>query len=226
MNSAIIVAGGRGSRFSSDIPKQFVEILGRPLIVHTLERFERCEDVDEIILVLPQEYINELRESSLFSSITKLKVFVPGGATRSESVSNGLAAVDPLAEVVAIHDGARPLVSVDEISRTIDAARASGAACLVSSVTDTIKEICDGVIVGTLDRVHLRRALTPQAFRVQLIRGALEASRLDESTTDDSMAVERLGHKVVAVEGSHRNIKVTHKEDLAIAEMYLKGGIE
>lgn len=226
MNSAIIVAGGSGSRFSSDIPKQFVEVLGKPLIVHTLEKFERCSDVDEIILVLPRDYIDEVRESSPFSSITKLKDLVPGGTTRSESVSNGLAAVDPLSEVVAIHDGARPLVTADEISRTIDAARASGAACLVSAVTDTIKEVCDGVIVRTRDRTQLRRALTPQAFRVQIIREALEATSLDDSITDDSMAVERRGHKVVAVEGSPRNIKVTHGEDLAIVEMYLKGGIE
>jgi 2-C-methyl-D-erythritol 4-phosphate cytidylyltransferase len=226
MNSAIIVAGGRGSRFNSEIPKQFIEILGKPVIVHTLERFERCPDVDEIVLVLPQEFIEKFKEASTFSSIIKLKDLVPGGATRSESVSNGLAAIDPLSEVVAIHDGARPLVSADEISRTIDAARMSGAACLVSAVTDTIKEVCDGVIVRTRDRVRLRRALTPQAFRVQIIREALEATGLDESITDDSMAVERLGHKVVAVDGNPRNIKVTHREDLAIVEIYLKGGIE
>ena len=226
MNSAIIVAGGRGSRFSSDIPKQFIEVLGKPVIVHTLERFERCPDVEEIILVLPQEFIDEYRTASAFSSITKLNKLIPGGATRSESVSNGLNAIDPTTEVVAIHDGARPLVSEDEISRTIEAARADGAACLVSTVTDTIKEVCDGVIVRTHDRTHLRRALTPQAFRVQLIREALESTGLDESITDDSMAVERLGHLVVAVEGSPRNIKITHKEDLAIAEMYLKGGME
>ena len=226
MNSAIIVAGGRGSRLNSEIPKQFIEILGKPVIVHTLERFERCSDVDEIILVLPQEFIDDYRKASVFSSITKLKHLVPGGATRSESVSNGLAAIDPTAEVVAIHDGARPLVSEDEISRTLSAALSGGAACLVSAVTDTIKEVCDGVIVRTHDRTRLRRALTPQAFRVQLIREALERTGLDESITDDSTAVESLGHTVVAVEGSPRNIKITHREDLAIAEMYLRGGSE
>ena len=226
MNSAIIVAGGRGSRFNSEIPKQFIEIVGKPVIVHTLERFERCSDVDEIILVLPQEFIDEFGKTSVFSSITKLINLVPGGATRSESVRNGLDAVDAAADVVAIHDGARPLVSVDEISRTLDAARANGAACLVSAVTDTIKEVRDGVIVRTHDRTQLRRALTPQAFRVQFIREALERTGLGESITDDSMAVESLGHTVFAVEGSPRNIKITHREDLAIAEMYLRRGME
>lgn len=226
MNSAIIVAGGRGSRFNSEIPKQFVEILGKPLLLHTLERFELCADVAEIVLALPAEYIEKFRSLSSAFAIAKLGKIVPGGATRSESVSSGLAAVDPRTEIVAIHDGARPLVSEDEITRTLEAARVTGAACLVSAVTDTVKEVCDGVIVRTHDRTRLRRALTPQAFRIELIREALERSGLDETITDDSMAVEMLGYKVAAVEGNARNIKVTHREDLAIAEMYLRGGFE
>src|ERR1044072_6276147 len=135
MNSAIIAAGGSGTRFGAETPKQFVEICGKPLIEHTLERFENCPLVDEIILVLPSGEIED------FPKISKISKIIMGGKTRAESVFIGLSVVDSEAEIVAVHDGARPLVAIEEISKTIEKARKTGAACLVSSVSDTIKEV-------------------------------------------------------------------------------------
>src|SRR5437868_1307509 len=139
MNTAIIVAAGRGSRFNSDRPKQFLELLGKPVIIHTLERFEQCAAVDEIILVLPADDIKDFSKS--IGGITKLKEIVPGGQSRAESVQKGFEAVNFASEIVAVHDGARPLVSCDEIAQTIAMASELGAACLVGRITDTIKAV-------------------------------------------------------------------------------------
>ncbi len=221
MNTAIIVAAGSGSRFGSGQPKQFVEILGKPIIIHTLERFEACPPVDEIVLVLSAPMIEEFEISNFRSEITKLKKIVAGGATRAESVRNGLNAVDPASEIVAVHDGARPLVTSAEIAATIEKARETGAACLVAPVTDTIKTIRGDEISGTLDRDKLRRALTPQAFRIEVLRSAFAIGDTSEAVTDECYSVEKLGHPIAIVEGSSRNIKITRPEDLIFAEAIL-----
>ncbi len=226
MNIAIIVAAGTGSRFSSDQPKQFTHILGKPLLIHTLERFEVCPAVDAIVLVLSETGREQFQISNFGSEISKIRSIVIGGATRAESVKNGLVAIDvATANVVAVHDGARPLVTVDEITRTIEKADEIGAACLVGEVTDTIKEILDGVIVGTVERSKLRRALTPQAFRYDILKGAFENADLGENVTDECYLVERLGVEIAAVEGSSLNIKITRAEDIRFAEMFLKENV-
>ncbi|MBK8303546.1 MAG: 2-C-methyl-D-erythritol 4-phosphate cytidylyltransferase [Chloracidobacterium sp.] len=223
MHIAIIVAAGTGSRFSPDQPKQFTHILGKPLLIHTLERFEACPAVDEIVLVLSEAGRLEFEISILKFEISKIRSIVTGGATRAESVKNGLDAIDTAtANVVAVHDGARPLVSVDEITRTINKADETGAACLVAEVTDTIKEVCEDVIMGTVDRGKLRRALTPQAFRYDILKRAFENADLGDNVTDECYLVEKLGVEIVAVEGSSRNIKITRAEDIRFAEMFLK----
>lgn len=222
MNTAIIVAAGSGIRFNSQIPKQFVEILGKPIIVHTLERFEACDAIDAIVAVIASGETGRFRRISEKYPISKLTQLVSGGATRAESVYNGLAAVDPRTEMVAVHDGARPLVSGDEISLTIAAAIETGAACLVAPVTDTIKEVSGDNIVGTLDRKNLRRALTPQVFRLEILRAAFAQGDLSPEVTDECYLVEKLGYDIAIVEGSPRNIKFTHPEDLNFAEMHLK----
>lgn len=212
--TAIIVAAGSGSRFKSDTPKQFLEINGKPVIVHTIERFQAAPSVDSIVLVLAEGQAFDL---SAFSKLTNV---VKGGSTRAESVRNGLdAAVD--SEIVVVHDGARPLVTVDEIERTIAKAKESGAACLVAPVTDTIKSIRGGEIADTLDRNKLCRALTPQAFKAYVLKKAFENADLNESATDECYLVEKLGHPIAIVEGSSRNIKITHPEDLILAEALL-----
>ncbi|HEX3100331.1 MAG TPA: 2-C-methyl-D-erythritol 4-phosphate cytidylyltransferase [Pyrinomonadaceae bacterium] len=223
MNTAIIVAAGTGSRFAATQPKQFVEILGKPIIIHTLERFEACPSVDEIILVLSVDGCREFANLAGHQAITKLRAVATGGKTRSESVLNGLNKVNAeTANVIAVHDGARPLVSVDEITRTIEKAAETGAACLVGEVTDTIKDVDDGLITGTIDRSRLRRALTPQAFRFDILRRAFDGADLGDAITDECYLVEKLGVKIAIVEGSSRNIKITRAEDIVLAESLSK----
>lgn len=223
MNSAVVVAAGSGTRFGSAVPKQFLELAGKPLIIHTLERFERCPVIDEIILVLPAADIERFKPLAGKFTLKKLAQTVAGGPTRAASVFNGFSAVTARNDdIVAIHDGARPLVSLDEITLVVEQARAAGAACLVAPVTDTIKEVKDGIIAGTIDRRRLRRALTPQCFRFEVLRQAFAGAELSEAVTDECFLVEQTGQKIRAVEGSARNIKITTPEDFRTAEEFLK----
>lgn len=223
MNSAIIVAAGSGTRFGSSVPKQFLKIGGKPLLIHTLERFELCSAIDEIVLVLSDEEIENFKIIAEKFNLKKLSKVVPGGATRAESVFNGLSALDAeTAEIVAVHDGARPLVTAQEITKTMEKARETGASCLVAAVTDTIKEVAGGKIIGTIDRAKLRRALTPQCFRYEILRRAFAENEIGEAVTDECLLVEKLGYEIAAVEGSAKNIKVTTPEDFVLAESLLK----
>jgi 2-C-methyl-D-erythritol 4-phosphate cytidylyltransferase len=227
MNVAIIAAAGQGSRMGGECPKQFLELAGIPIIIHTLRAFEQCAVIQEIIVVLPaQDAAGFLSLAGKFS-LQKLVKVVPGGATRAESVLRGLHAIRAAtAEIVAVHDGVRPFVTSDEIALTVDAARLHEAAVLVAPVTDTVKEVADRGVVATLDRSRLRRALTPQCFRYSLLRRAYErADVMDPVLTDDSALVEALGIHPVVVEGSPRNIKITTLEDLAIGEILLRGAV-
>lgn len=222
MNSAIIVAAGSGKRFGADRPKQFLEIAGKPLIFHTLFRFENCDSIDEIILVLSADEIENFQKLAENYSLKKLNKIVAGGETRAESVFNGLKAIDETSEIVAVHDGARPLVSSKEISATIEKARETGAACLTAKVTDTIKQIEGDKITGTIDRESLRRALTPQCFKIEILRKAFENADLSEAVTDECFLVEKAGYEIAFVDGSAKNIKITTREDFELAEIFLK----
>ncbi len=222
MNTAIIVAAGSGTRFGGETPKQFIDIGGKPLLVHTLECFERSPSIDSVILVLAADRVTEFSRLVGIYGIRKVSRIVAGGATRAESVSNGLEAVSPACTIVAVHDGARPLVSVDDIGATVRAAEEFGAACLTARVTDTIKQVSGGVIKSTVDRAALRRALTPQAFRFDLLRRAFHDADLTDAATDECYLVEKLGVAIKVVEGSPRNIKVTTPDDLSIAELFLE----
>ena len=224
MNVAIIAAAGQGTRMAGKRPKQFLELAGTPILFHTLRTFEQCDAIQEIIVVLPAQ------ESAAFLSLAnkyrfrKLAKVVPGGATRAQSVLHGLQAVrEATAEIVAVHDGVRPFVTPDEIARTVEAAKLEGAAILVSSPVDTMKEVRDGVVVRTLQRADMRHALTPQCFRYKLLRRAYEETDVsDPELTDESSLVERLGVRIAIVEGSSRNIKITREEDFVVAEAILK----
>jgi 2-C-methyl-D-erythritol 4-phosphate cytidylyltransferase len=223
MNIAILVAAGSGQRFASAQPKQFIDLLGKPLIIHTLERFETCPAIDEIVLVLSDDGRDEFARVRGDYELKKLVSIVTGGDTRARSVSNGLDVIDAsTADVVAVHDGARPLVTVGEITRTVEKASETGAACLVADVTDTIKLVEGEYISSTIDRRSLRRALTPQAFRYEVLKRALDAADLREAITDECCLVEKLGVKIALVEGNGRNIKITRPEDLVFAEAFLK----
>jgi len=226
MNSAIIAAAGSGTRMASDRPKQFLQLAGTPVIFHTLRVFEQCDSVHEVIVVLPAAESAGFLSQAGKLGLRKIARVVPGGATRADSVKRGLMAVrSATAEIVAVHDGVRPFVTVEEVESTIAAAQSDGAAILVAPVTDTIKQVVDGHVVETFDRDRVRRALTPQCFRYDVLRRAYEHTDVtDPSITDESVLVEKLGFPVSIVEGSPRNIKITTAEDLAIAEALLATG--
>jgi 2-C-methyl-D-erythritol 4-phosphate cytidylyltransferase len=224
MNVAIIAAAGQGTRMESKRPKQFLELAGTPIIFHTLKAFEQCDAIQEFVVVLAADEVEDFLTLAEAHDLRKLKAAVAGGPTRAASVFKGLLALDEATtEIVAVHDGVRPFVTSDEITRTVDAAASGGAAILVSPPVDTIKEVKDGAVTRTLKRAELRHALTPQCFRYKLLRRAYEVADVsDPELTDDSALVERLGVRIATVEGSSRNIKITQPEDLAIGEAILK----
>ena len=224
MNVAIVVAAGKGTRLGGDRPKQFLELGGVPIIVHALRQFERSQGISEIITVLPAEDTAGFQSVAKEFGLTKAVRTVAGGATRAQSVRCGLNVISD-AEIVAVHDGVRPFVTPDEIDRVVEAAKPTGAAILTALVSDTIKRIAGPRVVETLPRDQLRRALTPQCFRFEVLKEAYQA--LDDleaagiEITDDSLLVERLKIEIVAVEGNARNIKITTAADLAWAESLL-----
>ena len=223
MNIAIIAAAGTGSRMAGNRPKQFLQLAGTPIIFHTLKPFELCDSIHEVIVVLPAEESAEFLAQAGKRGLRKLARVVPGGATRADSVKRGLQAIRAAtAEIVAVHDGVRPFVTVEEIAETIAAAQRDGAAILATPATDTIKVVEGGTVIKSLARQSLRQALTPQCFRYDLLRRAYDQADIsDPSLTDESVLVERLGHPVTIVEGSARNIKITTPRDLLLAEALL-----
>jgi 2-C-methyl-D-erythritol 4-phosphate cytidylyltransferase len=220
MNVAIVVAAGKGTRLGGDRPKQFLELAGVPVIIHTLRQFERSKRINEVVTVLPAEDTAGFQSLAQKFSVNKVCRIIAGGLTRAQSVRNGLNAIAE-ADIVAVHDGVRPLVTPEEIDEVVNAAERSGAAILTAPVADTIKRVDGDRILETVSRAELRRALTPQCFQFDLLKLAYE--HLDEiesagiEITDESLLVEKLGVPVVAVEGSSRNIKITDEADLAIA---------
>jgi 2-C-methyl-D-erythritol 4-phosphate cytidylyltransferase len=223
MNIAIIAAAGAGTRMASDRPKQFLLLAGTPVIIHTLKVFEQCESINEVIVVLPAAESAGFLSLATKFGLRKVARVVPGGVTRADSVKRGLLAIRAAtAEIVAVHNGVRPFVTVEEVDAVVTKAQTDGAAILVAPVTDTIKQVDDGRVVLSLDRSALRRALTPQCFRYELLRQAYQTADVtDPSATDESVLVEQLGHPISVIDGSPRNIKITTVEDLAIAEAML-----
>jgi 2-C-methyl-D-erythritol 4-phosphate cytidylyltransferase len=225
MNVAIIAAAGQGKRLGGRRAKQFLELAGTPIIIHTLKRFEQCAAIHEVFVVLPATDAASFLTLAAKYGLRKLSRVVTGGATRAESVWRGLQAVRAAtAGIVAVHDGVRPFVTPEEIARTVGQAEATGASILTAPATDTIKEIENGQVRRTLVRGRVRHALTPQCFRYALLRRAYEeAGDLSAADiTDDSALVERLGVAVSIVEGDARNIKITRPADIAYAEILLR----
>jgi len=219
MNTAIIVAAGSGTRFQSETPKQYLDLAGIPVLMHSIRAFENCDEIDEIILAVNTDFDEKLLASRL--TLKPIKHII-GGNSRLESVIKALEAVSSDTQIVVIHDGVRPMVTPNEIKATIKAARTVGAACLTAPVTDTIKRVDGETIVSTVDRMELRRALTPQAFNLRLLLSAIDARDEEVEFTDESSIVEDYGKHVAAVEGSAANIKITHPQDLLIAEVLLR----
>ena len=221
---ALIVAGGRGTRLVSAIPKQYLLLAGVPILVRTLRAFDRCDVIDRLVVVVPSTEIASVRDTMITPvALRKSVAIVAGGPRRQDSVFNGLAAIDSAASMVVIHDAVRPLVTCESITNCVNVARAHGACILALPVWDTLKRISDdGRIEATLPRERLWRAQTPQAFRADLIRRAHERARQEQVLgTDDACLVERLGETVHIVPGNRRNLKITTAEDLVIAEALL-----
>jgi len=223
MNVAIIVAAGRGSRAGGGRAKQFREISGIPVIIHTLRRFERSETIGETVVVLPADACAEFPALAASHGLRKVARALAGGETRAESVLRGLETLGGPG-VVAVHDGVRPFVAPEEIDRTVREAETYGAALLAAPVVDTIKEAEGGAVLRTLERARLWHAQTPQCFRVELLRRAYaQPGALLPDVTDDSALVERLGASVRIVRGGAHNFKITTERDFALAEILLKG---
>jgi 2-C-methyl-D-erythritol 4-phosphate cytidylyltransferase len=219
---ALILAAGRGSRLSHFLPKAYVPLMGKPLVVRSLEGLAAVPELDQLVPVVAPADMERFRSLDL-SHIPKLAGAVEGGAERQDSVAAGLASLASGVEIVAVHDAARCLVGPEEVSRVIAAAREHGAAILAQPVRDTIKRVREGFVSETPPREECWAAQTPQVFRVEILREAMAKARAEGVIgTDDAQLVEQLGLPVRIVEGGPRNLKITLPEDLALAEMWLK----
>jgi 2-C-methyl-D-erythritol 4-phosphate cytidylyltransferase / 2-C-methyl-D-erythritol 2,4-cyclodiphosphate synthase len=210
--AAILAAGGRGLRLGQAQPKQLIEIAGRSILERSVSLFASHPEVDEIVVALPEE-LAARPAVYLLDAAKQLRV-VAGGARRQDSVAAAFRAVSDRADVVVIHDAARPFASADLIARTIAAAAESGAALAAIEARDTVKQVRDRLVQQTLDRHTIFLAQTPQAFRRDVLRDALAVGG---DATDEAALAERAGHPVRIVEGEASNIKITTPEDLAIA---------
>ncbi len=221
---ALIAAGGRGERIGGILPKQFVEIKKKPVLAYTVEKFENCELIDEIILVVPEDYMSFCSYNIVdVGDFKKVKRILSGGKERQDSVYKGLLALPKDTDMVLIHDGVRPFISTEKIGESIERCKKEKAVILALSVNDTVKRVDEEYVVTTLDRDKLWIAQTPQTFEYRLILEAYKKAIEDGFTgTDDSSLVERLGFKVRVLQGESQNIKITTPEDLAFAERILE----
>ncbi len=215
-NIAIIVASGIGKRMNMDIPKQFIHIKEKPIICYTIEKFENCNFIDEIIIVTNEEYIdffkNDIIKSYDYKKISKVVV---GGKERMNSVYNGLDAIEEENSIVLIHDGVRPFIEEKHIVEIIEKTKIYKACVLGVKAKDTIKICDDFKILETPKREKIWLAQTPQAFDYKIIKNAYDkAIKEDFLATDDASVLEYVGGNVYMIEGSYSNIKITTQEDL------------
>ena len=225
-NVAIITAGGSGIRIKSDKKKQFIEIMDRPLLFWTIDKFAGHPDINQIIITLPQDEIDSYKtiiETEYHNS--SISVIV-GGKQRQDSVYNALTLCPEDTELVLIHDGVRPFISQDEISNLIIKAHQKKAVIPVNKVKNTIKKIKQNKVITTVQRDDLVNALTPQVFQYNLIKKCHEdAKKIDLYFTDDASLFEHFGHSVYTLECSSHNFKITDQFDIKIAEIIIKYNI-
>ena len=216
---AIITAGGQGRRLGAGRPKQLLELGGCTILQRSVDAFDRCDRVHELVVVLPPD-LAAAGEVTLRPARKPLSI-VAGGTRRQDSVANGFDHVADRADLVVVHDAARPFASEALIARTIDAAAESGAALAVLPVRDTVKQAAaDGAFVGaTLPRETIFLAQTPQAFRAGVLRDAVALGRRGAEATDEAALAEQAGHRVRLVEGEARNLKITTEDDLVLARV-------
>ena len=222
MDYVIIVAGGKGSRMGADTPKQFLELAGKPILMRTMLRFVKYDPSLRLIVVLPDEQIDYWKDLCDRHAFQILHTIVAGGATRFQSTRNGFTAIPADNQgLVAVHDGVRPLPSVDLLRRCFEAARKHHAVIPALPVTDTLRHVDKDGRVQTVDRSEFRLAQTPQVFETGLLRFILSQPETD-ALTDEAAALERMGVEVGLVEGERTNLKITVPEDLALAEVIWK----
>lgn len=213
----IIVAGGKGLRMGSDIPKQFLPVGGLPVLMRTLKRFRDYAADLQIILVLPESQQDYWRQLCRDYSFDVDYLLANGGETRFHSVQNGLALIPDHAQgVVGVHDGVRPFPSVEVISRCYETARTAGAAIPVIPVVETLRHVSE----GTKPRADYRLVQTPQVFDIRLLKAA-NRQPYSPDFTDDASVVESYGHAIALVEGNRENIKLTTPYDLRVAEILI-----
>jgi 2-C-methyl-D-erythritol 4-phosphate cytidylyltransferase len=215
VTSVILLAGGVGSRMGAEIPKQFLQVLGKPIVNYSFELFLAMEEVDEIVVVCGQEYRSYFEQAS-----PKRIAFAQPGVRRQDSMQNGLREISNTAHLVCVHDAARPCVTEAQVQSVLAAAQEEGAAVLGMPIKSTVKEVDrNGFVIRTLDRSHVWEMQTPQVATPTLLRGGLEvAAEQGLTVTDDMALVELLDSPVKVVEGSYDNLKVTTPEDLDVVK--------
>ncbi len=224
MVTAVFPAAGQGRRMNVGINKVFLDLLGKPILVHTLQRFSRSKNIDYLVVVVAAEEVSLIRK--LLRAVPGLKPYqvVAGGSERQYSIANGLAVVPENSEIILVHDAARPLTSIETIDRVVEGAREVGGAIAAVPEKNTVKIVDeDGIVKETPPRKTLWEVQTPQGFRRDILLEAYRKAKEDAFLgTDDSSLVERLGVPVKVVESDYRNIKVTTPEDMLIAEAFLQ----
>ena len=222
---AIIPAGGVGKRMGTEIPKQYLLLSGIPILAHTLKAFQGSPVIDEIVLIVPEADMTEVRQSIVEKyGLSKVGLILPGGAERQDSVRNGLQQVSDEHEIIVIHDAVRPFVSANLICRAVAAAREFGAITVGVPVKDTVKKVtAEGWVKKTVAREGLWLAQTPQVFRRPIILAAYKKAAADGFYgTDDACLVERMGIPVRMIPGENDNIKLTTAEDLLLGERIIR----
>jgi 2-C-methyl-D-erythritol 4-phosphate cytidylyltransferase len=219
---AIIAAAGFGRRMKTSRPKQLLVLNDTPILVHTIRKFDISKVIDYIIVTAPRESVDEVTALVKSAGFKKSVTVVEGGERRQDSVAIGLSQLQPATDIVAVHDGVRPFVSIKDIENVVSQAEQSGAAILAVPIVETVKHAEREFVESTLMREHLVLAQTPQVFRTEILQQAFEGAAKDEYYgTDESSLVERLGHPVAIVRGSERNIKITRPSDLTLARAFL-----
>lgn len=225
MEYVIIVAGGSGSRMGSEIPKQFLEIAGLPILMHTIWQFHRYSAQLQIILVLPASQIESWTQLQAKHHFEIAVTVVEGGQTRFQSVRNGLLAINDTAGEVAIHDGVRPFVPIEVIGKSFQVAREKGNAVTAVALKDSLRQMMPQGSTQSADRSRFRLIQTPQTFRISLLKEAfLQPER--ETFTDDATVVEAAGHVIHLIDGDYQNIKITTQDDLRWADFFAKSMVQ
>jgi 2-C-methyl-D-erythritol 4-phosphate cytidylyltransferase len=214
----VIVAGGSGKRMGAEVPKQFLELAGRPVLMHTIERFKSFSEAIEIITVLPENQLRHWIDLQNKYSFAVPQTIVKGGSTRFHSVRNGLKFVN-IPGIVAIHDGVRPFVSLDTIRRCFSAAEKLGNAVPAISPVESLRIVTE-TGNAPVDRLHVKQIQTPQVFSAELIKRAYSQD-YKPGFSDDATVLEESGEKINLIEGNRENIKITNPEDLLISSALL-----